>query len=122
MTDVTAETILAAHIAERSEAASYAWSDDTLTRPDRETDLPYGSAGEVLLRVTYACEPSGMLPDPEADFVLPQGDGQNPDSLIRDARDISTHYGVFGVAIYYVGSDRPLAIYSNGEPFITGEL
>lgn len=119
MHEVTAETILAAHITERSASTSYPWSDDTLARADHETDVPYGAAGEVMLRVTYESA-DAMLPDPQADYCMMQAEGQNPDSVIRDAQDISLHDGIFGVAIYHVGSESPLAIYADGEPYLIG--
>lgn len=128
MTYGTAESILAAHILERSAPASYAWSDDTLTRPDLETDIPATGTTKLILRVTYTRDDMPTEPDSCADYGLETGLDQNYDSAIRDARDISLHSDVFGVAIYVANADgytlspQPSALYSDGDPYIIGDF
>lgn len=115
--NITTETIREAHAREvHPSQTRVQWDEEMLTRAAQWDDT-VADMGTLLIRVTYQCPTDTTAPDTSAgDFGMEAPAG---DASVRDARDISRHADVYGVALYAVIDDNvsgyPLAVFSDGQ-------
>lgn len=97
------------------------WTDEDLYRPSQPEDTVSSTRG--MMRVSYRAGRAGLAgrrypQPPSADYRIPVE--ALSDAVFREARDISGHADVYGVAIYAETQrgdlvPMPLLIFTNGQ-------